>query len=188
MNRRTALKTFALVAGAAALLPACSHPPAELPASVPLRHLAVNARQEKTLAEVCETILPKTDTPGAKDLSVHLYVLKMLDDCSSPDEQRAFQAGLGQLDEAAQQRHAQPFLGCSPAQRLALLQGVEQGKGFPSDLVSFYKTAKRLTVSGYTGSKYFLTQQIVYELVPSRYNGYFPIKDVNLSKSHHGQS
>jgi hypothetical protein len=43
-------------------------------------------------------------------------------------------------------------------------------------------------VSGYTGSKYFLTQQIVYELVPSRYNGYFPIKDVNLSKSRHGQS
>lgn len=188
MNRRTALRNFALVAGAAALLPACSHPPAELPASVPLRHLAINARQEKTLAEVCETILPKTDTPGAKDLGVPQYVLKMLDDCASPADQRAFQAGLGQLDEAAQQRHAQPFLGCSPAQRLALLQGIEQEKGFPDDLVSFYKTAKRMTVSGYTGSKYFLTQQIVYELVPSRYNGYFPIKDVILSKSHHGQS
>lgn len=188
MNRRTALKNFALVAGAAALLPACSHPPAELPASVPLRRLAVNARQEKTLAEVCETILPKTDTPGAKELGVHLYVLKMLDDCAGKDEQRAFQAGLGQLDEAAQQRHARPFLACSPAQRLTLLQGIEQGEGFLADLVSFYKTAKRLTVSGYTGSKYFLTQQIVYELVPSRYNGYFSIKDVNLSKSHHGQS
>jgi hypothetical protein len=35
---------------------------------------------------------------------------------------------------------------------------------------------KDQTVFGYTTSKYFMTKQIVYELVPGRYNAYFPVK------------
>ncbi len=189
MNRRTAVKNLAFIAGAATLLPACRPETKQEPkASVALKHLDVSAKQEKLLAEVCETIIPRTDTPGAKDLGVHLYVLKMLDDCTEKQEQQAFMAGLGQLDEASQRQHRQVFSACSAPQRLQLLQSIEQQKNHPAALVSFFRTAKRLAVSGYTTSKYFLTNEIVYELVPSRYNGYFPIKDVNLSKKHDGQS
>ncbi|MEB0249294.1 gluconate 2-dehydrogenase subunit 3 family protein, partial [Mucilaginibacter sp. 5B2] len=43
-------------------------------------------------------------------------------------------------------------------------------------LTAFYKMVKDQTVFGYTTSKYFMTKQIVYELVPGRYNAYFPVK------------
>lgn len=188
MNRRTAVKNLAFIAGAAALLPACSHArKAESKASVPLKHLEVSAAQEKLLAEVCETIVPKTDTPGAKDLGVHLYVLKMLDDCCEKQEQQSFMVGMSELESVAKQQHAQPFVACSAQQKLKLLQGIEQQKT-TGDLASFYRTAKRLTVGGYTNSKYFLTTQIVYELVPGRYNGYFPIKNIKSSQNRNGQS
>lgn len=189
MNRRTAVKNLAFIASAATLLPACLHETKREPkASVALKHLDVSASQEKLLAEVCETIIPRTHTPGAKDLGVHLYVLKMLDDCTEKKEQQAFMAGLGQLEEASQRQYKQAFSASSAPQKLQLLQSIEQQKNQPAELVSFFHTAKRLAVSGYTNSKYFLTNQIVYELVPSRYNGYFPVKDVNLSKKHNGQS
>ena len=189
MNRRTAVRNLALVAGAAAVLPSCLHEASqEAQASVPLKHLQVSARQEQLLAEVCETIIPKTDTPGAKDLGLHLYVLRMLDDCCDVKEQQAFLNGMKQLDNATQRQHNLAFAACSPQQKVALLQVLDQQKSSPTDLASFYHTTKRLAAAGYTKSKYFLTQEVVYELVPSRYNGYFPTKNLDLAHKRHGQS
>ncbi|OUJ70203.1 gluconate 2-dehydrogenase subunit 3 family protein [Hymenobacter crusticola] len=189
MNRRTALRNLAFVTGTAVVLPACFHEAVqEAPASISLRHLPVSASQEALLAEVCETILPKTDTPGAKDLRLHLYVLRMLDDCGKLKDQQAFLNGLKQLDNAAHQQHNLGFAACTPQQKLAMLRGLDQQKGSPTDLAHFYHTTKRLAAAGYTKSKYFMTQEVVYELVPSRYNGYFPTKKLDLARKHHGQS
>ena len=190
MNRRLAVKNLAWLAGAATLLPSClSQTQRDQQASVALKHVAVSASQEKLLAEVCETIIPKTDTPGAKDLGLHRYVLKMLDDCTPKKEQDAFVAGLGQLDEASQRQHGQAFGASTPAQRLALLQRIEQQpQRFAAELASFGNTVRQLTIDGYTNSKYFMTKQVVYELVPGRYNGYFPVRKVDLSNPRHGQS
>jgi hypothetical protein len=33
-----------------------------------------------------------------------------------------------------------------------------------------------------------MTKQVVYELIPGRYDGYFPVSKVDLSNPHHGQS
>lgn len=182
MNRRTALQHLTLLAGGAALLPACQpQTNAAQEASIPLKHVAVSATQEKLLAEVCETILPRTDTPGAKDLGLHLYVLKMLDDCTAAAEQQAFSRGLAQLDDAARRQHGQAFAASTAPQRLALLQGIGQQKDYSADLVSFCRTARQLTIDGYTSSQYFMTRQLVYELVPGRYSGYFPVSKTRFS-------
>jgi hypothetical protein len=189
MNRRTAVRNLAFITGAAVVLPSCFHEAQkEAKASIPLKHVEVTASQEKLLAEVCETIIPKTDTPGAKELGIPVYVLRMVDDCCEEKDQKAFMAGLKQLDKDAQKQYNQSFAACTPQQKLAMLQAIEQQKDATTDLASFYKTAKRLTVSGYTKSKYFLTKEVVYELVPSRYNGYFPTKNLDLSKKRNGQS
>jgi hypothetical protein len=190
MNRRLAVKHLSIVVGAAALLPGClSQSHDEQPASYPLKHLALNASQEKLLAEVCETLIPRTATPGAKDLSLHLYVLKMLDDCTPPKDQQTFVAGLSQLDAAATKQLGQAFGASSAAQRTALLQRIDQQPTqFADEVSAFYRAARQLAIDGYTGSKYFMTKQVVYELVPGRYDGYFPISKVDLAVPHHGQS
>ena len=189
MHRRLAVRNISLLVGAATLLPAClSQNETDQKASIPLKHLAVSANQERLLAEVCETLLPKTTTPGAKDLGLHHYVLKMLDDCTPAKEQQVFLVGLGQFDEAAR-RQGQSFVASTAAQRLALLQRIDQQpQNFSEEVVSFYRAARQLTIDGYTGSKYFKTTQVLYELVPSRYNGYYPVAKVDLTKPRHGQS
>jgi hypothetical protein len=186
MNRRLVVKNLAWLAGAAVALPGCLQQAKEAKTSIPLKHLDVSASQEKMLAEVCEIIIPKTDTPGAKDLGLHRYVLKMLDDCTPKQQQQNFMTGLKQLEEASQKQYSQSFLAASAPQKLALMQRMDQGKDCPDELVSFYKTARQLTVDGYTNSKYFMTNVMVYELVPSRYNGYFPANKLKSANPHNG--
>ncbi len=190
INRRLAVRHLTILAGAAALLPGClSHSREEQAASYPLRHVAMSAGQEKLLAEVCETLIPKTTTPGAKDLSLPLYVLKMLDDCTPAKDQQTFMTGLGKFDEAARKQLGQSFEASTAARRVALLQRIDQQpQAFAEEVVAFYRAARQLAIDGYTGSKYFMTKQVVYELIPGRYDGYFPVSKVELSNPHHGQS
>ena len=154
MNRRIAVKHLALLAGAAAVLPGCLSQPEREPAA-----RALSAAQRQLVAEVCETLLPRTATPGAHDLGLPQYVLKMLNDCTAVKEQQVFVAGLGQLDAAAQRQQGCSFGASTPPQRLALLQRLDQQP------------------AGFSN-----------ELVPSRYNGYYPVSKVDLAIPHHGQS
>ena len=198
MNRRTVIKNLALVIGGAALLPSCLHDSGK--ASIALKKISVSADQEKFLADVAETIIPKTDTPGAKDLHLHLFVLKMVDDCMSKKDQEAFMSGLDKLSKEAASRYGKPFGQCSQAQRESLLNELDhkqaehykalkvnknQKKEAPADdMLAFYGITKGETVFGYTYSKYFMTKQIVYELVPGRYNAYFPVKKLKANIKH----
>ena len=80
MDRREALKASSLILGytltagtAAALLQGCK---AETKSDWTPKTLS--QEQADLLAEICEAILPKTDTPGAKDALCHRYIDEML--------------------------------------------------------------------------------------------------------------
>jgi hypothetical protein len=153
-----------------------------------LKNFQVDGRQEKLLAELSETIIPATSTPGAKDISAHLFALKMLDDCYSPDDRKKFLTGLRQLDEAARAASGHSFVKCTPAERESLIGGIESkakgsqsavgGSGSAATEMDFcYFVMKRLTILAYSSSPFFLTKVHVYELVPGRYHGCVPVKD-----------
>ncbi|MGI4733892.1 MAG: gluconate 2-dehydrogenase subunit 3 family protein [Janthinobacterium lividum] len=189
MNRRIAVKNLVLLAGAATVLPSCLSQTKKQAQTTAPPAAALTASQQQLLADVCETLMPRTDTPGAKDLGLHLYVLKMLTDCTPAKEQQIFVAGLGQLDAAAQRQQGHSFAASTLPQRAALLQQLDQQPADSSDvLVGFYRIARQLTMDGYTNSKYFMTKEVVYELVPSRYNGHYPVSKVDLANPRHGQS
>lgn len=79
VNRRSAIKQLLYVSAGMALLPACLQHTSR--ASLTLKNISVDGDQEKMLAELVETIIPATTTPGAKALSAHLFTLIMMDDC-----------------------------------------------------------------------------------------------------------
>jgi hypothetical protein len=202
MNRRTVIKNLALVIGGAALLPSCLK--RNTGASIHLRHMNLNADQEKLITDVCDTIIPKTSTPGAIDLNVHLFVLKMLDDCYKKKDQQAFVVGMGQFDDMVKKKYNSSFSDLDVKQREDVLNILEKSikpvrdpqksikpvgdsqksldapkkKPDVPPLSLFYTAIKQQTIFGYTNSKYFMTKQIVYELVPGRYNPHFPVKNL----------
>jgi hypothetical protein len=193
---------MALVVGGTVLLPSCLKSVGQ--ASVHLKHLSINADQEALIADICETIIPKTTTPGAKELNLPQFVLKMLDDCYKKKDQVAFMTGMGEFNELIKMKYNNSFSNLSPKERETVLIDLEKsGKPAPDqtkgikpvseagkslDVVKkkpdvpplnlFYGTIKQQTLFGYTNSQYFMTKKIVYELVPGRYNAHFPVKNL----------
>jgi hypothetical protein len=198
MNRRTVIKNLALVLGSAALLPSCLHSKPEN--LVNLKRISLDADQQKTIADMCETIIPKTNTPGALDLNLHLFTLKMLDDCYSKKDQQKITAGLAEFNDLVKKKYDRSFSDLSAKDKEAVLTGIEnsakeqskitkpQGRSIKPQkeldtppLTAFYWAVKQQTLFGYTTSQYFMTKQVVYELIPGRYNAHFPVSKLKIA-------
>lgn len=123
--------------------------------SIQLNSVKLKQEDELLLAELVEAILPKTDSPGAKELNLHLFVMKMLDDCTSPEDQKKFLEGL---------KSAHSIKGKALADQQAYL------KALPKE-DTFFNILKSRTIQGYKNSEYVMKNKLVYELVPGRYNG-----------------
>lgn len=174
ISRRTALKQFLVITGGVTLIPACLQQDKSV-ASIPLKHLKISGAEEKLLAELAETILPATDTPGAKDLYLHQFTLKMIDDCQSPEDQKSFEVGLKAFNQFSEKSFDAGFIKLSPEQRSQLLQRIEAKQDVPEEVANFYNKAKGLAIQGYLTSKFYLTKIQVYELVPGRFKGCVPV-------------
>jgi hypothetical protein len=161
MERRTAIKNLFIIAGGIAILKSCS--PAKNKASIELKKIAVSADQEALLGEFVEVIMPETTTPGAKSLGLHLFVMKMVDDCHDEADQKKFIDGLVSLEQ-------QSFTKASADERKKIVETLQGAND------RFFDIVKHRTLQGYMNSKYVMTELIPYELVPSRYNGFFPVK------------
>ena len=177
MQRRTLIKQLAFASGALLLIPSCMSDTSK--ASIVLKKIKIDGDQEKLMAELAETIIPKTDTPGAKDISAHLFILKMVDDCFNTADQQKFLAGLTAFQATTKKQFNKSFIKCDAAEKKTILTTLEAKQTGDDQLAYFYATAKRLTIQSYTNSKFYLTNIQVYKLVPGKYQGCVPVKTIS---------
>jgi hypothetical protein len=179
INRRTAIRQLALLSASAALLPSClgDHSKPDLV----LNNFTVDSAGQRTLDALTATLIPTTDTPGASETGASLFILKMLDDCSSKTDQVKFFKGLKQLDDASRKMAGTTFVETSGAGREAILTAIGDKKIPEDELNFFYSTARKLTILSYSSSQYFLTKVQVYELVPGRWHGCVPVTQTKKS-------
>jgi hypothetical protein len=130
---------------------------AQAPAS--WRPVVVPAGQAERLAEVVETILPATGTPGARAARVHEFVDLMLARCVDDA------ARLGVL--RAIDRLGDQFVGAPAASREASLRAMEP---------EAFGLLKELTLLGYFTSKVGCTEALAYVAVPGDYKGCVPLE------------
>lgn len=175
MNRRTALKNCFIFTAGAALIPACMQEKSK--SSLLLKNLKISGQQEQLMADLSDTIIPTTDTPGAKDVGAHLFALMMIDECYQPEEQKKFMSGLEAFQQLTKKKFDTSFSKLTPQQRSELLTELEAKKDEKdNEAVAFYKVAKGMTLQAFTGSKYYLTKVRVYEMAPGRFHGCVPVK------------
>lgn len=113
MERRLVIKQVLIMAGGLALLPSCLRDKGH--SSITLNNIDISLDQENLLAEIAETIIPRTNTPGAKELKLHLYALKMLDDCYEKVDQQKFMDDLAKLEDQTHDHLASRFKNCQGA-------------------------------------------------------------------------
>jgi Gluconate 2-dehydrogenase subunit 3 len=165
MKRRSAIKNIAVIAFGAAILPACNS--SENSSGIKLKNISVSSKEQEMLAELAEAILPKTDHfPGAKELNSHGFLLMMIDDCSSPEDQKKFVQGLKLFDKTCHEKFGQVFTGFTAQQKKSILKDLENGKNISEETQEFYKAVKHYSLQSFTSSKQYLLDVKKYKMVP----------------------
>ncbi|HIY77073.1 MAG TPA: gluconate 2-dehydrogenase subunit 3 family protein [Candidatus Sphingobacterium stercorigallinarum] len=153
MNRRTALRQLFILAGGVWMATSCDPRPNS--PSIELRNIDLTRSDEEFLGQLVDAIIPTTDSPGGRELNLHLFVMKMLDDCASPEQQQQFLEGLALAEQVKD-------------------KGEDKQRAYLNDLPkedTFYSFLKRRALQGYKNSAYVMKNKLIYELVPGRYNG-----------------
>ncbi len=167
------LSGYTSLTGTAALATGCS---TTFNRSEAVTSTAFSADEIQWLDEVAETILPETDTPGAKAAEVGAFIAIMVSDTYSPEEQALFHAGTNALESQCVAMYGTGFMGASPSQRLALLERLDQEQitytlNKPADSAPHYfHTIKQLTAFGYFTSEIGYTQALRYVESPGRFD------------------
>jgi len=125
------------------------------------------------LPELVETIIPATDTPGAKEALVHIFIDIYVRDCYPKGQRDVFLKGLASVDEASRKASNHAFLELSKGERLALLSAMEKESWVRNEPLehSFIKMLKKLTLLGFYSSKPGATQAAEYEPNPGPFEG-----------------
>lgn len=164
--------------------------------------LLFTADQDATVAELADTIIPTTTTPGAKAAKVNEVIDIILKDCYKADDQKRFLEGLTQTNKLSQDAYGKAFVQLDPAQRIEIVKKLEadakdqlaqmnSAKGATkvenaqADLqmpdskkryTPFFTILKDLTLTGYFTSEIGATQALAYVAVPGRYDGCITLK------------
>src|SRR5688572_6273058 len=78
------------------------------------------ATNKELIAARAETIIPRTDTPGAKDCKVEDYITKMIRDCTERKTQNHFIDGLKSLKEYSVNPYNKEYQFCSMSEQEAI--------------------------------------------------------------------
>ena len=173
-NRRVAIQQLLMIWAGVALLPACLQN--EQKVSIPLKLIHIVPEDENMLAELSEIILPKTDTPGAKDLSAHLFALKMVDDCYPKKNQEKYMEGMKAFESFVMKKTGKSFTDISASERQSIVAELDQQKPSDDAMSFFYQSTKRLTIQAYTTCEYYLTKIRGYKMIPGNFEGCIPLK------------
>lgn len=176
MKRRDIIKSAlagagAVTTGATTAQAATAQAPATPAAAVKpaWKPLLFDAHQNETVTTLAELIIPRTDTPGARDAKVNEYIDLILND--GPVERRnRFISGLNWLDGLALRQHAAPFQRLNAAQQIAMLKSLDGSRDEAlRPGAEFFRQIKQLTVQGYYTSRAGIDELNKGSRVPSSF-------------------
>jgi len=183
MNRRDALSRVALllggtVIGAEFFLNGCSPADKKIGQSVDF-----TADDIAYLDEVAETIIPATDTPGAKVAQVGTFMTVMVKDSYDAKNQKIFLDGMNKINELSKKKfNNNSFMKVTPEQRKQLLTEIDKEQNEynknkkKDDDAHYFAQMKQLTLLGFFTSKTGATETLRYVAVPGRFDACIPYK------------
>ncbi|HEX6223354.1 MAG TPA: gluconate 2-dehydrogenase subunit 3 family protein [Chryseolinea sp.] len=190
MDRREALKRTAWIMGGAVSAPAimgllkgCAAKP-----TIDWKPVFLSSEQGALITQLSEIIIPKTDTPGAKDVGVPGFIDQILNECYKKEDQDKFLAGLKEFDDEAKKEYGNPFTELDAEQQTAFVKKIHdaavnaEDSGTPPQR-PFILAVKELVMLGYFSSEAGATQVLQYNPVPGSYKGCIPVSEAGNGKT-----
>lgn len=148
-----------------------------------LRYLESSA---PLIAALSETIIPATDTPGARDAQVQDFIIRMVRDCADTRTANVFVDGLKDVETYSMGHYNKTYPQCSMDEQHAIMKHFEE-KGASFNGIagkaqtllmgrSFFSILKDYTVEGYCTSEPGATKGLAYLAVPGAFHGCIPMQ------------
>jgi hypothetical protein len=164
MDRRRMLEGVGALIGLAALPAGALAAPAGKPSLDPAATALLTA--------IADTLIPRTDTPGAVDAKVPATFDALMRDWATPGHRAAYLAALTAIDDEAKAKAGKPFALLTPAARKAVLAPYDAAH-LETDMR--YAALKDLLINLYYLSEPGATVELRYEHVPGVWEASTPI-------------
>ena len=196
MNRREAIRKTTLAAGATAFVPmltsilqSCQSQP-----RLSWKPAFLTEDEARVVSILVDTWLPQTDTPGALDMKVDMFVDQVFNRLYDKEAQAYVKTELQKMNDACKERFGKQFISLKESDRTAFMKGEEQnsGKFNPSvwgttvgdqPPIGFYRNLKSMAMWGYFTSEEIGTNILNYDPVPGTYEGCISLSDIGNSWS-----
>jgi hypothetical protein len=134
--------------------------------------------------EVAECILPRTDSPGARDAGVGPFIARYSGGCYTTEQIELLKGGISDIEARMRKRNGQGFRAALSSEQAALLTEIDRQakkharavKDKDSALPHYFTLMKQLTLLGFFTSEQGATQVCRYRPIPGRYKGCIPYK------------
>ena len=198
MNRREALQRAAWLMGGALSAPltlgaldayAATPAPDWKPA-------VLSKQQADLISTVADIMIPRTTTPGAKDVGVTELIDSLLKDVYSKEDRERYLTGLAEFDKAAQTTYGKPFLALDAKRQSTLVhkfhdeaaaaeRRLKKSDEDDEDEVPrpFILMTKELTMVGFFCSLPGATQVLQYDAIPGAWHACLPLSEAGNGKT-----
>ncbi len=194
MDRREAIQRASLILGyaitgptLAGVLNGCKAAP-----EVGFKSEFFSNEQSVLIETLAEIIIPKTDTPGAKEAGVPQFMDALIAKVYSKEQQEKFIADLTAFDTEAKEIFGQFFIECNAEEQLQHFEKQhakaisDASGGGPTGWwnagtggdIPFVLKVKELVLVGYFTSEPGATQALQYNPVPGPFKGCVPYAEV----------
>lgn len=147
----------------------------------------LDAAAMAVLDAAAQVIVPTTDTPGAREAGVPVFIDALVARWMTADEATLFRDGLAGLDASARQRFKRGYAQCSPAEAAELMQELRAASPYGGRTFSltdrildpkapFYLRLRDLVVLGYFISEQASSTELRYLPVPGKFEADLSMK------------
>lgn len=171
MKRRELLKLTALATGAAvcsplagSILSGCTSAPLETASGY--EPVFFTPKQFEFIQDFVDTILPKTETPGATEAGVHRTIDSIIANVYSPEDQETYKTNFATLQKTLE---TNDWENMKQEEKIAFLQKFELSNEMEGKGLAGYIHLKQQTIAFYLSSELIAENELNYLPVPGEY-------------------
>lgn len=191
MDRRKAIQNTGIVAGATLMAPAllsllqsCKTEP-----RLDWQPLFLDNEQAQFMSSFVDAILPKTETPGALDVKVDLFLDKVFAKTYDAEAKQKLSSDISQFNEECKTKYGDTFANLNAADKVSMLEFAEsQSAQFNRGVwgtaigiqkpVGFYRSLKSMAIWAYFSSEEIGKQVLNYDPIPQEFVACKPVTEV----------
>ena len=147
--------------------------------------------ERATIEAIAEAIMPRTDTPGATDARLADYIELIVSEWYRPPDRGRFMRGVSDVDVRARTRGNRSFAAADTTDQATILSELEaEGRAQrvrdTQGPAPFFHRIRGLVLHGYYTSEVGMTEELLWQVIPGRYEGCVDVARVTRSTPEEG--